>query len=277
MRWGSVAEAGTANTNDTAVSPITVVVTIAQSAILDRTRHLDAVIHSRMLLQSNGVTRRQPHHRGVREDATSTGRRPRWSLSDPTVSRAPTNPATYTAKITVGIIAVSPASANGCRAMSDIHAVGHHAFSAAFVRPEIPQMRTAKPRGELHLKGSRTDSGCVVTPKLEPLVRASPTRWYFDRPSPSGRRRVDRQQRCRTHQGQPARRLDENPMDGAWQHLGGQWPPSRWSFVVDASTMVGCTPRLCCSTGSTRSMSSRRSRCLPPAVKRSAVTGVRRR
>jgi hypothetical protein len=58
--------------------------------------------------------------------------------------------------------------------MSDIHAVGHHAFSAAFVRPEIPQMRTAKPRGELHLKGSRTDSGCVVTPKLEPLVRASP-------------------------------------------------------------------------------------------------------
>jgi hypothetical protein len=44
--------------------------------------------------------------------------------------------------------------------MSDIHAVGHHAFSAAFVRPEIPQMRTAKPRGELHLKGSRTDSGC---------------------------------------------------------------------------------------------------------------------
>jgi hypothetical protein len=36
---GSVAEAGAANTNDTAVSTIAVVVTIAQSAILNLTRH----------------------------------------------------------------------------------------------------------------------------------------------------------------------------------------------------------------------------------------------
>ncbi|HEX7428959.1 MAG TPA: hypothetical protein VF328_19010 [Mycobacterium sp.] len=33
--------------------------------------------------------------------------------------------------------------------MSDIHAGGRHAFCAAFVRPGTPQIRTAKPRGEL--------------------------------------------------------------------------------------------------------------------------------
>jgi hypothetical protein len=37
----------------------------------------------------------------TRREAISTGRRPRWSLSDPAVSRAPSNPATYTAKTTV--------------------------------------------------------------------------------------------------------------------------------------------------------------------------------
>lgn len=41
-------------------------------------------------------------------DATSTGRRPRWSLSEPTVSRAPTNPATYTAKTTVRTVTEKP-------------------------------------------------------------------------------------------------------------------------------------------------------------------------
>jgi hypothetical protein len=46
--------------------------------------------------------------RGQQKDATSTGRRPRWSLSDPTVSRAPTNPATYTAKTTVRIVTEKP-------------------------------------------------------------------------------------------------------------------------------------------------------------------------
>ena len=44
----------------------------------------------------------------TRSDATSTGRRPRWSLSDPTVSRAPINPATYTAKTTVSIVTEKP-------------------------------------------------------------------------------------------------------------------------------------------------------------------------
>ncbi len=59
--------------------------TIAQAAILNLTRHLDSVIHSRMLLRSNGITCRRSHHCRTRENATSTGRRPRWSLSDPTV------------------------------------------------------------------------------------------------------------------------------------------------------------------------------------------------
>ncbi|MEV6994338.1 hypothetical protein AB0N87_34980 [Streptomyces sp. NPDC093228] len=34
----------------------------------------------------------------------STGRRPRRSLSDPTVSRAPSSPTTYTAKTTVTMV-----------------------------------------------------------------------------------------------------------------------------------------------------------------------------
>jgi len=41
-------------------------------------------------------------------DATSTGRRPRWSLSDPTVRSAPTKPTTYTAKTTVRIVTEKP-------------------------------------------------------------------------------------------------------------------------------------------------------------------------
>ncbi|WUV30214.1 hypothetical protein OG318_02390 [Streptomyces sp. NBC_01483] len=39
---------------------------------------------------------------------TSSGRRPRWSLSDPTVSNAPSRPTTYTAKITVSIVTDRP-------------------------------------------------------------------------------------------------------------------------------------------------------------------------
>jgi hypothetical protein len=44
----------------------------------------------------------------------------------------------------------SALSVCGCRTVSDINSDGHHAFCAAFVRPGIPQMRTAKPRGEPH-------------------------------------------------------------------------------------------------------------------------------
>jgi hypothetical protein len=40
----------------------------------------------------------------------------------------------------------SALSARGCPTVSDIHAVVHHAFRAAFVRPGIPQIKTANSR-----------------------------------------------------------------------------------------------------------------------------------
>jgi 4-carboxymuconolactone decarboxylase len=71
----------------------------AQSASTPQTRtEVGLAVQNRIVGKEN-ATRRDP---------TSTGRRPRWSLSDPTVSRAPTNPATYTAKTTVSIVTEKP-------------------------------------------------------------------------------------------------------------------------------------------------------------------------
>ncbi len=37
-------------------------------------------------------------------------------------------------------------------------------------------------RGVLHAYGSNSDSGCTATPKPGPLVRGSPSFWYFGAP-----------------------------------------------------------------------------------------------